>query len=86
MTDDRKIVIIGAGPAGLTAAYELAKRGAQSTVLESDDVVGGISRTATARRLALRHRRPPVLHEGAAGGGPLVRDPRRRRLPAPAAA
>ncbi|HYM11422.1 MAG TPA: NAD(P)/FAD-dependent oxidoreductase [Bryobacterales bacterium] len=41
------IVIIGAGPAGLTAAYELAKAGVVSTVLEKDDVVGGIARTAT---------------------------------------
>ena len=48
MTDDRKIVIIGAGPAGLTAAYVLTQRGVASTVLESDTVVGGISRTATA--------------------------------------
>jgi protoporphyrinogen oxidase len=41
-----KVVIIGAGPAGLTAAYELATRyGITSTVLESDSVVGGISRT-----------------------------------------
>src|SRR5664279_2853544 len=40
-----QVVIIGAGPAGLTAAYELAKRGQTSTVLEADDVVGGISRT-----------------------------------------
>ncbi len=40
------VVIIGAGPAGLTAAYELAVRyGITSTVLESDSVVGGISRT-----------------------------------------
>jgi protoporphyrinogen oxidase len=39
------VVIIGAGPAGLTAAYELGKRGQRATVLESDDVVGGISRT-----------------------------------------
>jgi protoporphyrinogen oxidase len=39
------VVIVGAGPAGLTAAYCLAKRGATSTVLEADDVVGGISRT-----------------------------------------
>src|SRR4029079_8049104 len=39
-----KVVIIGAGPAGLTAAYELMKAGISSTVLELDDVVGGISR------------------------------------------
>lgn len=38
-------IIIGAGPAGLTAAYELSKLGIGSTVLESDQVVGGISRT-----------------------------------------
>jgi len=41
-----KVVVVGAGPAGLTAAYVLAKRGVTSTVLESDNVVGGISRTA----------------------------------------
>ena len=41
-----EVVIIGAGPAGLTAAYQLTKRGTSSTVLESDRVVGGISRTA----------------------------------------
>jgi UDP-galactopyranose mutase len=39
------VVIIGAGPAGLTAAYALGKRGVTSTVLEADSVVGGISRT-----------------------------------------
>ncbi|HUQ40263.1 MAG TPA: NAD(P)/FAD-dependent oxidoreductase [Acidimicrobiales bacterium] len=42
----RDIVIIGAGPAGLTAAYQLADRhGITSTILEADSVVGGISRT-----------------------------------------
>src|SRR5678810_637977 len=41
-----QVVIIGAGPAGLTAAYELVERyGITSTILESDSVVGGISRT-----------------------------------------
>ncbi|OUL23367.1 FAD-dependent oxidoreductase [Nostoc sp. 106C] len=39
------VVIIGAGPAGLTAAYELIKHGIKSVVLEKADKVGGISRT-----------------------------------------
>lgn len=39
------VVIIGAGPAGLTAAYHLCKLGRTSLVLEKDLVVGGISRT-----------------------------------------
>jgi protoporphyrinogen oxidase len=38
--------VIGAGPAGLTAAYLLAKQNFAVTVLEADSVVGGISRTA----------------------------------------
>jgi protoporphyrinogen oxidase len=42
---DQKIVIIGAGPAGLGAAYELAKHGTRCIVLERDNTVGGISRT-----------------------------------------
>ena len=41
------VVIIGAGPAGLTAAYELQKNGVSSVVLEQADRVGGISRTET---------------------------------------
>jgi protoporphyrinogen oxidase len=40
-------LIIGAGPAGLTTAYQLAKAGAEVLVLEQDpQYVGGISRTA----------------------------------------
>src|SRR5260370_20525489 len=43
-----KVVIIGAGPAGLTAGYLLSKTDVVFTVLEADPVyVGGISRTAT---------------------------------------
>ncbi len=39
------VVVIGAGPAGLTAALELVRRGRAVTVLEASDTVGGISRT-----------------------------------------
>src|SRR3978361_1868501 len=43
---ERKALIIGAGPAGLTAAYELLKRSdVHPIVLEKSDEIGGISRT-----------------------------------------
>lgn len=43
---NKKIVIIGAGPAGLTAAHELQAGGESDvTVIEADRQVGGISRT-----------------------------------------
>ena len=38
-------MVIGAGPSGLTAAYELTKRGRRPVVLERDHLVGGIART-----------------------------------------
>src|SRR5207245_5672682 len=38
-------VVIGAGPAGLTAAYLLVKRGVRPTVLEADAQVGGLAKT-----------------------------------------
>ena len=43
----KNIVVIGAGPAGLTAAYELLKKDNKYNVLilEESDAIGGISRT-----------------------------------------
>lgn len=39
------VTVIGAGPAGLTAAYELSRHGITGTIIEASDSVGGISRT-----------------------------------------
>ena len=43
----KQVLIIGAGPAGLTAAYELLKRSDEYavTLLEESNAIGGISRT-----------------------------------------
>lgn len=44
----KKVVIIGAGPAGLTAAYELLKKDNKNydvIIIEKDSLVGGISKT-----------------------------------------
>lgn len=40
-------LIIGAGPAGLTAALELARRGVTPRIYEATDTVGGLARTPT---------------------------------------
>jgi protoporphyrinogen oxidase len=41
----KNVIVIGGGPAGLTAAYELAKVGIKPIVLEMGKRVGGIART-----------------------------------------
>jgi protoporphyrinogen oxidase len=45
ITPERPVAVLGAGPAGLTAGYLLAKQGHPVIVLESTDQVGGIART-----------------------------------------
>src|SRR5260370_39314471 len=44
-TELKNVVIIGGGPAGLTAALELSKHNVPAVVLEADKQVGGIART-----------------------------------------
>lgn len=43
--DPKNVVIMGAGPAGLTAALELSKCDVPAVVLEADNQVGGLART-----------------------------------------
>jgi protoporphyrinogen oxidase len=44
---DRTVVVIGGGPAGLTAGYELAKFDLRPVVLEAQPIVGGLASTQT---------------------------------------
>src|SRR5437763_7591567 len=45
ITREHPVVVLGGGPAGLTAGYLLSKQGKPVIVLESTDQVGGIART-----------------------------------------
>ena len=45
ITPDKPVVVLGGGPAGLTAGYLLAKQGKPVIILESSDQLGGIART-----------------------------------------
>jgi protoporphyrinogen oxidase len=44
-TPDTPVLVLGGGPAGLTAGYMLAKRGRPVTVFEAADQVGGLAMT-----------------------------------------
>ncbi len=44
-TVEKQVVIIGGGPAGLTAGYELTKFDLRPVVLEKENLVGGLART-----------------------------------------
>jgi protoporphyrinogen oxidase len=90
MTDsDARVVIIGAGPAGLTAAYELVKHGRRPVVVEQDpEYVGGLARTVRYRgfrfdigghRFFSKSREIETLWEEICGED-FLRRPRRSRI------
>lgn len=47
---DKKVAILGAGPAGLTAAYYLARKGHAVTIFEQSETAGGLLRHAVSRK------------------------------------
>jgi NADPH-dependent glutamate synthase beta subunit-like oxidoreductase/NAD-dependent dihydropyrimidine dehydrogenase PreA subunit len=53
-----KVAVIGSGPAGMMAAYELCKKGYKVTIFEKDKVLGG------AVRLIPRYRLPASVLDG----------------------
>ncbi|MCP4440658.1 MAG: FAD-dependent oxidoreductase [Aureispira sp.] len=44
-TNSKKVIVIGAGPAGLTTAYKLAQAGVEVDLYEASSHVGGMSRS-----------------------------------------
>ena len=44
----KKVAVIGAGPAGMTGAFELAKRGYKVTLIDSKSATGGLARSGIA--------------------------------------
>jgi len=45
----KKVAVIGSGPAGLTAAFFLARKGHEITIYEKDDEIGGMLRNGIPR-------------------------------------
>ncbi|MEM9610838.1 MAG: FAD-dependent oxidoreductase [Actinomycetota bacterium] len=83
------VVILGAGPAGLVAAADAARRGAAVTVLERADVVGGMAASFEVAGVRVdhgSHRFHPAASEAAIGrvrsllGDDLQERPRNGRL------
>ena len=53
MSGKQRVVILGAGPAGITAAWRLTELGYPVTVLERDEAVGGMARTIKVGQYAV---------------------------------
>ncbi|MFE2032482.1 phytoene desaturase family protein [Streptomyces scopuliridis] len=67
MTSMLDAVVVGAGPNGLTAAVELARRGFSVAVFEAKDTVGGGARTEELTLPGFRHDPCSAVHPLGAG-------------------
>ncbi|MEE1926910.1 NAD(P)/FAD-dependent oxidoreductase [Streptomyces sp. TRM 70351] len=71
-------VVVGAGPNGLTAAVELARRGLRVEVFEAADTVGGGARTEELTLPGFRHDPCSAVHPLGAGSPAFRRMPLER--------
>ncbi|GEB54228.1 MULTISPECIES: phytoene desaturase family protein [Streptomyces] len=67
MPSIRDAVVVGAGPNGLTAAVELARRGFEVELFEAMDTVGGGARTEELTLPGFRHDPCSAVHPTGAG-------------------
>ena len=77
-------LVLGGGPAGLTAGYLLGQAGRERARLRGGRPGRRPREDGRARRLPLRPRRPPLLHQVDRGRHALARGARRRVPAAPA--
>ncbi len=71
----RDVVVVGAGPNGLTAAVELARRGMSVELFEAHDTVGGGARTEELTLPGFRHDPCSAAHPMGAGSPAFNRMP-----------
>jgi phytoene dehydrogenase-like protein len=64
---NRKAIVVGSGPNGLSAAIVMARAGFQVTVLEAADEIGGGCRTSELTLPGFRHDLCSAIHPLAAG-------------------
>lgn len=82
---EEQVVVIGGGPAGLTAGYELTNFDLRPVVLEKEGLVGGLARTESYKGFHFDMGGPPLLQQGGRSQEDVTGRARRRVSPPPLA-